>query len=508
MPDRLADHLPPPPRRPAPEALRHRIGEDLERAQRRRRFGLPLVTLAAAVGVVIATVLGVSAYRSSLTAEPASTVAPVSPSTAPTPLSASPAPSSAGPASSSAGPAPSPSGNQLAVRSLNAGEVANNQRACDAGLAKDERAPASARLVYARSEQWPGLDGPTARRSTVLITEAGDGKVWSCVDHRTRKGGSPGNRDRVTAAAPVQQVDGYPDTAGSCDQGSAVSVFTDALYAVGPSVVLGRVRLSSDGRRGPWQTITPQGGYLHFSIGLAGKDAWRTAMVAEYQFLGADGKPVVVQRYGTKGTPTTTKVTVQLLTCNEISLGWQDDPEPNVPPASTKAGTAACTRLAAKAAGRSFDTDGWQAELVAADKDSWGAVLRKGGQRFACSLAPTREVGETVEDTATLAKSSFWFAVNSIEATDGSSFWAAGRVPDDVTAITYELPGDIVVPATLTADGTWMVMYHRDGADLADGDVSSWDPVTVTIARRSGKPVVYSIPFNEKTMCNQISHGC
>ncbi len=200
----------------------------------------------------------------------------------------------------------------------------------------------------------------------------------------------------------------------------------------------------------------------------------------------------------------------QVSTCHDLRSGSpQSDVEPHLPPASTEAGSAACVKLAADAADYpSFTKTGWPTALVTGDDRGWGAVLRKGAKRFGCSLAPSSEVSAVVADRATIAKSSFWFAVNPISATEGSAFWAAGRVPTDVTAITYELPGNVTVPASLGKDGSWMAMYHVDQADLATGDVSTWDPVRVTITRRAGDPVVYKIPFGQQTMCNQVSHGC
>ena len=150
----------------------------------------------------------------------------------------------------------------------------------------------------------------------------------------------------------------------------------------------------------------------------------------------------------------------------------------------------------------------WSSRLVVTEESTWGAVLTKGTQRYACSLAPSREVSAIVPDKASTARSSFWFAVNPIDATDGTSFWAAGRVPADVTSITYRLPGGVTVPADLSPTGHWMVMHHVDGEDLSSGKVSTWDPVQVRITLGSGEVIRYEIPFNAKTMCNQISHGC
>jgi hypothetical protein len=74
-----------------------------------------------------------------------------------------------------------------------------------------------------------------------------------------------------------------------------------------------------------------------------------------------------------------------------------------------------------------------------------------------------------------MAASAFRFAVNPIDPTEGSAFWAAGRVPTDVTGISYVLPAGVLVPATISADGYWIAMYHVDGRDLADGNADDWE---------------------------------
>ena len=103
----------------------------------------------------------------------------------------------------------------------------------------------------------------------------------------------------------------------------------------------------------------------------------------------------------------------------------------------------------------------------------------------------------------------FSFAVNPIGSTGASSLWAAGRVPTDVSAIGYRLPGDQDVAATIDDQGYWMLKYHTAAEkDIGSQDRSSdWPPVQVTVTRPSGT-TRYSIEFSEETMCRQVSHGC
>ncbi|MFT4164439.1 MAG: hypothetical protein QM650_04285 [Microlunatus sp.] len=199
-------------------------------------------------------------------------------------------------------------------------------------------------------------------------------------------------------------------------------------------------------------------------------------MTVEYELLDTSGQQLAIKPYGPTDLTPTTRLSADVSICHDVRRdSAQSDVESHLPPASTWVGAATCVKLAAKAADDpSFTTQGWSAELVMGDDRSWGAVLRKGGQRFGRSLTPSREVSAVVADRSTIAKSSFRFAVNLISATEGSAFWATGRVPADVTAISYALPGHVTVPATLGADGFWMAMYHVDLADLATGDVSTW----------------------------------
>jgi hypothetical protein len=96
--------------------------------------------------------------------------------------------------------------------------------------------------------------------------------------------------------------------------------------------------------------------------------------------------------------------------------------------------------------------------------------------------------------------------VNPIELA-GESLWAAGKVPNNVSAITYRLPGGRDVPATINRNGYWMLMYHSTTTLIAEGNVADWEPVLVTVTRPSGREK-FSISFTEETMCRQVSHGC
>jgi len=86
--------------------------------------------------------------------------------------------------------------------------------------------------------------------------------------------------------------------------------------------------------------------------------------------------------------------------------------------------------------------------------------------------------------------------------------WAAGRVPDDVTGISYRLPGGRAVGATITSAGYWMLKYHQGEPGITGGgDVKDLPPVEVRVSRAAGDQT-FMLEFSERTMCNQVSHGC
>ncbi len=492
---------PPPPRRPAPDQLRQRIENELARAERGRRLALaPVVALVAAAAVVIAAVLGVTAYRQASTAEPATTVSP-SPAT----------PSAPGTMSSTPSTDPTDSGPQtldLDVRAMSDSETANVRKSC-LGQADADLGPGSdAKPAYTRWVRRAGLTGPTWSQAQALIL-ADQNALWDCAD-----GGYSGpsvlGSTRPTTAVPVVEVPDFGGAGGTCVHRSNDIMTSENLFEVGDAVAQGRIRLNEGDQHGPWQTLTPSGGYLYLSAALIGADAWRRSITLDYEFLDAAGKRLTVQPYGERGTPTAQRVSEEFGTCGDAMARIpRQDPTSLKPPASDAAGAKACVKLAKQSSsGGEVSVSGWRRALVLSGS-SWGAVLVKGDRRFACSLAPTREVSAVVSDKRSTATSSFWFATNPIDATEGASFWAAGRVPANVTGITYVLPGGVRVPATIAADGHWMAMYSVDGKDLAPQEnTADWDPVKVTITRSSGAPIMYTIPFDDKTMCNQVSHGC
>lgn len=501
MSDPTPDRLAPPPRRPAPDALRQRIADELEGERDRRgrlRF-VPVVALAAAATVVAVTALGASMGSRPTTAEPAGTASPATTSAPASPSDPSTA-ASASPAGST--------GLDLDARVLSDAQIASIWKDCRALIGKKARGWPAPEPLYAKQERWAGLTGPGTNESRLLIVNVPGIGMQECLAEASGSSEDIGG-DEPTAKVPVRQLDSG-DYTSECNPESTATEQVRVLFRVASSVALGRVRLIDDGRHGPWQTSAAMGGFVNINLGLLGKDTYRAGVTAEFEFFDREGRRVEIQPAGPKGTATTMSLTQEIETCGDLVPRNGPTPEVNDPPKNPDVGQDMCTALAVRAdqltkAGRA----GWTSMLQVSVDQGWGGVFAKDGRRFACSLAPTREVSAVVADKRSLARSSFFFAVNPIAATDGASFWAAGRVPADVTAITYVLPGGVEVPAALGEDGHWMAMYAVNGRDLDVGDVADWKPVQVLIVRTGDEtPIRYEIPFDDETMCNQVSHGC
>ena len=217
---------------------------------------------------------------------------------------------------------------------------------------------------------------------------------------------------------------------------------------------------------------------------------------------------LTLQPYGAADTPTARTLEHDVHTCGSRPRFKIKEIKR---PTSDKAGLKTCRSMAKEWAGNNgvLYNGSWTTEVLISTPEEWGAVLSYPQQRFACSLFPTKEISAIVPDRAAATKSSFSFAVNPIGDTGAESLWAAGRVPKDVTAISYRLPNGVVVPAKLDRDGYWMIKYHTATGEPLDDEenVKDWESVIVTVTRASGTER-FRIPFTTKTMCNQVSHGC
>jgi hypothetical protein len=246
---------------------------------------------------------------------------------------------------------------------------------------------------------------------------------------------------------------------------------------------------------------------VNFRLVLQGDAALARSVTMEFELLDRHGDPVTILWNSKMGGPDTGKTArMDMETCADRHRQIAKY-ERITRPVNDPAGVTTCRNMIKEAASYSnvpFSAK-WQPRLVTSTTQQWGAVLSDGAHLVGCSLFPTKEISPFSADMATVAKPSFYFAVNPIGET-GSSLWAAGKVPADVSAISYRLPGGRNVPATIDHNGYWMLMYHS-ATDIATGNVTRWEPVEVTVTRPQGTEQ-FSIPFTEKTMCRQVSHGC
>ena len=398
-------------------------------------------------------------------------------------------------------------GESLDVRAMTTKEIARDSRSCSAPSQPDGARVSDPTAQYARVQRRAGPDGPSTTEVRVLVEQDAQLTV-ACLNGSDPEngGGEADGLARPSRAVPAVEVADFGTTQGDCATRETSVVTTSELYAVADTVAVGRIRINRGATKGPWQLTTPLNGLVYFPVALTGDDAWTAPVSIDIQFLDRDGKRVTIQPYGASGTGVAQTQTTQPETC--ASQPGRTDAK-ITRPADDAAGKTACLAMAADDDPEEVSSPDrlWTTELVVSTKDEWGAVLSNGKRRFGCSLYPTREVSRVVPDSTGLRTSSFYFALNPIAANDGVSLWAAGRVPSDVTGISYALPGGRDVAAEMDKDGYWMVKFHLDGADLASGNVSGWDPVVVTVDRPGG-PKTYRLPFSETSMCNQVSHGC
>ena len=496
----MTDPLLPPPRRPAPDALRDRISRDLDQVSRRRFRIRYLAAPVAAAGLVAATVLGVTSFSG-----PPRLAEPANPS--PTAGSSTPVSPDVTPTPAGTGAVPLPARSMLLdVRALTRAEIARDAAGCAKTADPDLGTVSDPTAQFARIQRRAGLDGPGDTEVRVLVG-VDDEFSQSCEDGHRLELSSRSGEPAPSRKVPAVEVGNFGSVSSECGDRRTSKVTTSELYAVDDTVAYGQIRVNRGRDKGPWQLTRPADGLVHFSVEVTGEDAWIKPLSFDIQFLDRNGERMVMEPYGARESETTRTQSISLEGCGARLVDRTQ--QKITPPANAADALKQCVGLAYDADPElpSKDRSSWEIRLEVSSDQEWGAVLTDGKRRFGCSLYPTREVSRIVDDTTKITATAFHFAANPIAATDGTSLWAGGRVPDDVTKIDFRLPGGVDVPADLDENGYWWIQYHVDGADLATGDVADWDPVVVTVSLGT-KTTTYRLPFTTETMCNQVSHGC
>ena len=503
----MSDPLTPPPRRPAPDHLRAGIARTLRQAPSRRLRSRTVVIPLAAASVLAASALGISMLTGQQAVRPADPATGYPATASPTATASADRSASPDGSKSSIRPSTAPP-SSLVVRAMTRSEIAADTKSCRKAQAEDNlprSGPPKAR--YAMVERTGGTTGPTEKEQRILLTEDAVG-LWVCENGSNTSWSRGGlTYQKPTAKVPAVEVDSFGDFRAGC--GEQWNVRADELFAVGDAVRAGRARIVNGDTRGPWQTSEPVGGLVHFLLGLEGAEAQSLSIYAEYQFLDDAGTIVTIQPYGERGTPVATTVRERISTCAD-SETMRHHPTAVKRPKSDAAGIKTCLAMVKESAGNSGVpySKRWASRLVVSNGLEWGAVLSDGQRRVGCSLFPTKEISPFAADTTLVNAASFSFALNPIAVIGGESLWAAGRLPADVTKLSYRLPGKRDVAATIGPDGYWMMKFHQDGSSLDSAeDVRDWDPVVVTVSRPSGDQR-FTLKFSEKTMCHQVSHGC
>lgn len=494
----MSDPFAPPPRRPAPEPLRQEIARRLNRASTpRRRVRIVLIPLAAAV-MIATVVVGVVVLGGRPSMQPVQTASPY-PTTA--------SPTQPRPTASTPTPSVATASMDLDVRPMSKAEIAADSKSCRRRGSPDDDIPrrGAVRVLYAMVQIQAGVLGPVTDRARTLVLQDEAG-TWFCENGKDPSwtAGSSltsgGRRDT--------QIASYGGFAANC--GDTPKVWTEVLFAVGENVALGRTRIRVGSTKSPWQTSRPDRGMVNFRLVVEGRAAWAKSVSMEFEMLDRRGDQVTIHRNEKQGGPDTAKsAKMDISNCVDLEKVVARR-KPVSRPANDQAGITGCLELVKESAANlevPFSNK-WKPRLVISTKERWGAVLSDGTNLVGCSLFPTKEISPFSPDTGTVAKRSFFFAVNPIDGTPGASLWAAGKVPTDVSAISYRLPGGRDVAATIDRNGYWMLMYHSDTANIGpESNVADWEPVVVTVTRPRGTEK-FSISFTEETSCRQVSHGC
>jgi hypothetical protein len=495
----MSDPFAPPPRRQAPEPLRQEIARRLSRASApHRRLRLVLLPLAAVVMTGTVAVGSILLGRQH-SAQPIQTASPY-----PTTASQTPPWRTA----TTPTPAVTKASTNIDVRPMSKREIEADTRSCMRPVPHDNTPRQGARRVlFATVQIQAGVSGPVSHQARTLVLRDDVG-TWICENGAK----SRWLRGSLTTVDPGNtQMAAYDSGRTRCR--AKPQVTTSVLFAVGEEVSIGRTRINLGSSKGSWQTSRPSRGMVNFRLVLDGSETRIKPASMEFELLDRRGDRVTIHRNDKTGGPDTGKTAkLDIFNCVDFEkmTARFKPPRPEKRPVDDEAGITTCLELVKESATNRnvpFGTK-WKPRLVISTKQEWGAVLSDGTNLVGCSLFPTKEISPFSPDTARVAQSSFYFAVNPIGSTPAASLWAAGKVPTDVSAISYRLPGGRDVTATLDENGYWMLMYNSGTTPIADGaNVADWDPVEVTVTRPGGTKK-FSINFTEETMCRQVSHGC
>lgn len=506
-PEERPDPDTPPASRPAPHRLHERIEADLDRAGGGQRRAVRVVAPIAAASLLAAGVFGALQVGDN--------------ASAPAPADS---PASSPSATNSSTPTPEPTSDDTTedVRAMTEAEISTDLEACETDMNAtpgNDRVPelpheGEWEVRYAMVKDYE----PYGEHAQLIVSD--DVGIMNCVDGRsdgwTRHDQASDRTPTDGRAGAETRLPGGLSTRCATEDPSASMVVSEHMFAVDESVTTVRGRLVVDGAANPWVTTTPSHGHAVVRTTSTSEQAQGEKAHVEVQLLDADGKALETDYYdggdAERHLRTGTTASTEVFTCANRPkgpVGPNGETRENPPaelPADDETGVADCRDRLFDAYDDEIDRDyaAWQETTVVSTDDAWGAVLHDGQDLVGCSRYPSVEVGNPVSDQPSTDKESFHFALQTAPD-DQETLWAAGRVPDDVTAITYALPNGDEAEAVIT-DGYWMVMYSDD-EPLGTGDPATWDPLRVSVTSTS-ETVTHAIEFTPETMCNQSSHGC
>lgn len=488
----------PPERRPAPDHLHQRIESELDRTAGRRGTVVRVVAPIAAASLLASGVVG--AFQISDHAS------------APTPADSPTARNSAPTADPTQ--EPTPDGVTEDVRAMTEAEISRDLRTCAADLSAPEGGARphagewEVRYAMVKDRAPHGAENHMVLSDEVGIMSCLDGENYGWTAHYEATDRTP---SEGRAGAETALPDADTSVCGAEGSSPEDVLISHRMFAVTEDVANVRARFVVDDVENPWTTTTPDHGHAVVRAMARGEQTRGEKAIVEVQLLDAEGKALPTDYYdggdAERHLRTGTTASTEELTCANRPKGPfgpggsdEEQADPVERPADDESGIADCRDLLLAA----YDDEGDYTATVASTESSWGAVLHDGEHLVGCSLFPTAEIGVPDDDEPSLDEEAFHFALQATPDGD-DALWAAGRVPSDVTEITYALPNGDAVDAVID-NGYWMVMYPGDQA-MGSGDPSEWDPLRVTISAPGGD-TVHEIAFTPETMCNQSSHGC
>lgn len=380
----------------------------------------------AAVGLLVAGLLGAAQINTQQDVVPAQSPsdAKTSTPTAATSKVGTPSPSPSAPSSAPSSADPNAA---LAMRPMTRSELDQQTKAClkvPKGATAEPR-QGKMKVAYAMQQAVAGYPTDGAVRPVLVLEDdlgyyycSKSEKTWSSKngDHFTVDPSAAGH-DLLTISGGSSFTCGADEDDAQVESSAVVSITSAAAKTARVTII------TRSGKR--TVTIGVHQGYLAVPVQVNGAAAWSRSTL-RFELLDAADRPLEVQSYGAQ---TTRRLDYATLSCADV----QPHPTPTIKhPASDSAGVDRCRNLAAQyldsGHSGSFNLKKATARVTVSTKGEWGAVLSDGKHYVGCSLFPTEEISSIRRVTPGTGVAAFGWATNPINP-HGDSLWAAAISP-------------------------------------------------------------------------------